>query len=208
MYRFLTLALSLAVFSVIAVAQPAGQKVDYDSLLAKLKDGDTRIDFKALRFAFAEKTSTLQRSPDSKIRVEMIKLYNEKKYKEALKIADEVLKSAYVDIGTHLIASVSHTNLGDEKKGKFHEQVYVGLINSILGSGDGNSTKTAYHVISVSEEYAVLQALELKRTTQSVLDEGGSKYDVLAVTDKNAVDAGRLYFNIDAVWKGYAPIKK
>lgn len=49
------------------------------------------------------------------------------------------------------------------------------MINSILGSGDWKSTKIACVVINVGKEYPVLTALERKRGSQALLDEGGHK---------------------------------
>jgi hypothetical protein len=96
---------------------------------------------------------------------------------------------------------MAHGALGDAKKAKFHEAVYLGLINSIINGSDGNSTKTAYVVISMLEVPVVLNALDLKRTSQEMIEEGGHKYGVVVATDKNTAETSKVYFNIDVAAK-------
>jgi hypothetical protein len=207
--NLLFLSLFVLLSAGVIYGQPATGQAKanaYDEVLAKLTGGDTSIDFKALRFAFAEKVGT--NPVDMKSETDMVKALNDKNFKEAAKISESIQKMAYVDMNSHVIAAMAYKGLGDMKKSKFHEAVYIGLVNSILNGGDGNSTKTAYEVISVAEEYVLLNALELKRGTQAVLEENGHKYDVLTVTDKATNETQKVYFNIDRVWKGYEKVPK
>ena len=57
-------------------------------MLGKVKGGNVAIDFKALRFAYAAKTPTESRTADPKLQVQMVTLLKEKKFKEAIKIAE------------------------------------------------------------------------------------------------------------------------
>ncbi|HEX8734069.1 MAG TPA: DUF4919 domain-containing protein [Pyrinomonadaceae bacterium] len=213
--KFIGLLLSLFFFVFTAQAQnvpktepakPAQEKTgakDYEDLLAKLKKGDTNIDFKKLRFAFTETKNYSpygNRSDDSE---KMSQFYREKKYKEALKSAAAVLETSYVDINAHFIAAVANRETGNSEKFEFHKKVYLGLINSIIEGRDGKSAKTAFEVIYVPEEYAVLSYLGLRRGSQALMTENGSKFDVLTVTNPENNETLKLYFNIDTVWKGY-----
>lgn len=183
-----------ALFSINALAQ-----TDFDTLLAKVKGGDMTVDFKALRFAFADKTATEARTADPKLQAQMLSLLNEKKFKDVIKIAEAIHKTTFVDMNSHVMAAMAYQGLGDAKMAKFHTGVYLGLVNSILKDGDGNTPKTAYHVISIAEEYVLLNALELKRGTQTVESADGHKFHVLTANDKATNEAVKIYFNLDKV---------
>lgn len=49
---------------------------------------------------------------------------------------------------------------------------------SILQSGDGRSFETAYQVISIAEEYAILETLNLRPGAQTLCSHGEQHFDV------------------------------
>jgi hypothetical protein len=72
-----------------------------------------------------------------------------------------------------------------------------GLVDSILSSGDGKTPETAYHVISVDEEYAVLNTLGFKVVKQSLMESKGHSYDKMEVLHMKSKEPGMIYFNVD-----------
>jgi hypothetical protein len=175
----------------------------YDQLLAKLKGGDTKIDYKALRAAFTDTKGFGPLGGDPRGLSEMAGMIDDKKYKEAIKAAEAKLKTNYVDIDAHLVCAIAHRELKDTAKADFHKAVYLGLINSIMSGADGKSAKTAYHVIAITEENAVLRVLGLRKDGQSLVNDDGHKFDVIDVTDPKTKVTSEIYFNIDLLWKGY-----
>ena len=198
MNRLLILVLCVAFSSIFAFAQ-GGKDASYNDMLGKLKGGDLTIDFKALRFAYADQTPTESRTADPKLQVQTVNLLKEKKFKDVIKLTEAIQKTNYVDMSSHMIAALAYEGMPDLKKSKFHEAIYVGLVNSVLKDCDGNSPKTAYHVISVAEEYVVLNALELKRGTQVVETVDGHNYHVQTANDKATNEVVKVYFNIDKI---------
>ena len=75
----------------------------------------------------------------------------------------------------------------------------MALVNSILKDADGNSPKTAYVVISIAEEYVLLNALELKRTAQTAETSDGHNFHVLTAIDKASNESVKVYFNVDKI---------
>ena len=214
--KFTGLLLSLFVFAftaaqaqntpkteVVKPAQTTATAKDYEDLLAKLKKGDTNIDFKKLRFAFTETKNYSPYGTRSEDSGNMSKFYGEKNYKEALKSAEKVLETSYVDINAHFVAALANKETGNNEKFEFHKKVYLGLINSIIDGKDGKSAKSAFEVIYVPEEYALLNYFGLRRGSQALVTENGSKFDILTVTNPENNETLKLYFNIDTVWKGY-----
>jgi hypothetical protein len=174
----------------------------YETLLSKLKDGDTAIDFKALRMSYTETKDFSAYGVDPDMRSKLFKANADKKYADAISVANEILKTNYVDMNAHFVAFIAYRESGDAKRSQFHKAVFDGLINSILDGADGKSAKTAYTVIYVPEEYVVINFLGYKRGNQALAVEDGHRFDILTVTD-DANKTHKLYFNIDIVWKGY-----
>lgn len=179
---------------------------DYENLLAKLKSGDTRIDYKALRMAYTETEDYSPYGIDADERTAIFKALNDKKYKDVIKAADKVLAANYVEMNAHYASAVANGELGDTKKADFHKAVFLGLIDSIVRGKDGKTAKTAYEVICVPEEYMLLNYFGYRRGSQALANENGSKFDILTVTDPEKNETFKLYFNIDIVWKGYEKV--
>jgi hypothetical protein len=77
----------------------------------------------------------------------------------------------------------------------------MSLMDSILSSGDGRDFATAFRVISVDEEYAVLRIMRIERVTQSLVERDDSQFDILSVKDPDSGKEFQLYFNIDLPMK-------
>lgn len=198
--QFVILVLGLAIYA--QKEKPAESTgADYDQFVSKLKAGDTKIDYKAMRVAFTESKgfSSFGGGTD----YELFKLLGDKKYKNAIKATDEILKTNYVDIDAHMVCAIAYGETGDKAKADFHKAVYFGLINSIIGGADGRTAKTAYVVLSIGEENAVMRALGLMKGDQALLEEDGHKFDLIGVTNVKTKEASKIYFNIDLLWKGY-----
>jgi hypothetical protein len=201
---FLPLLLLIAALSVVAqkphtTLVKSDTTVTYDNLLSNLKSGSLNIDFKALRMKYTETKDYSPNGLAPQIRDRMYKAINEKNYPEARSIAEDVLKTNYVDISAHLVAGIANEALGDTVKFEFHKAVFSGLISSILSGADGKSEKTGYHVISVPEEYAVLDYFRLKPESQSSVNEAGHRYDVLIGTETESGETLKVFFNTDII---------
>jgi hypothetical protein len=69
-------------------------------------------------------------------------------------------------------------------------------MNAILKTGDGQSERSAYVVVTISEEYDVLYTQGLVFLSQSLASEHGHVYDrIVARTDKG--EEKTVYFQID-----------
>ena len=77
----------------------------------------------------------------------------------------------------------------------------MALVDSIVGQGDGKSFETAFQVISVDEEYAVLVVFGLDRVEQRLVTYNGNEFDVLTVRSRESGDEFQLFFNVDIPWK-------
>jgi hypothetical protein len=173
-------------------ASRAGGADSYSASLMRLKHKDLTIDFGALRRAYAQ---TPDYHPDDPamiaMRREMDRDFDSGDRGAAIRIARQLLARDYIDIDAHRILERSAVPCAD-----FHRAVADRLTQSILDSGDGKTPATAYRVLSIDEEYAVLDHLGLQAAAQSLLEQQGHHYDSLLVPG----DAGKpfnVYFTID-----------
>lgn len=191
-----------------AASLAAAQDAEYSRLLDKVKGGDTAIDYKALRLAAAGSSQFAAMTVDSKLRLRLIDAVKAKKFDEITKLSQEIMKVNFLDMNAHVYAATAYQAIKDKKKADFHQAVYVGLINSIVNSADGESMKTAYQVISLDEITSVLNAYELQKTQQETVSQDGRTYMLVTATDKATGGTSKVYFNVDLVAKTLEKITK
>ena len=202
--RRLFVVLGLLVVAALPAAVDAqNQPSEYATLLATLKAGKTDIDYTRLRLSYMDSPEYKAAKDVTDAEKAMTEALNKKDYPAALKNAEAVLQSEYVNIDAHFVALVANRELGATEKAEFHRTVFRGLIDSIRSSGDGTSTEKAWVVINVHEEYVILRVLGFKPSEQSLQQKDGHSYDVMKV--KNAEDGTEqtFYFNVDIPFKHY-----
>ncbi len=151
-------------------------KPTYAELVARTKSGDKSIDFKELRFAYADSGG----GPDTDAQKKaMMAALNSKKFAEVIKNADAVLAGDFVDMDAHYAEYIAHRELKDLDQADFHKFILQGLLDSILHSGDGKRPETAFQVIEVHEEYVILRYMGLMPSQQSLSEKNGHSYDIM-----------------------------
>ena len=202
--RKILLALGLqAVVALPPAVALQDQPSEYAVLLASLKAGNTDIDYTRLRLNYMDSPEYKAAKDTSKSEDAMFEELDKKDYPAALKDAETVLESNYVNIDAHYVALVANREMGAMDKAEFHRTVFRGLINSIRNSGDGKSMETAWVVITVHEEYVVLRVLGFRPSQQSLVNQNGHSYDVMKVKSIEDGTEQTFYFNVDIPFKHY-----
>jgi hypothetical protein len=193
--RHVITALAISVLAARSFCQEKSTaKSIYSDLLAKVKGGDRSVDFKELRFAYADSPG----GPDTdKQKKAMMAALDSKNYADALKNADIVLAADYVDMDAHFAEYIAYRELKNEVQTEFHKFILQGLLDSITHPGDGKSFETAFQVIQVHEEYVVLRFMGLMPSKQSMSEKNGHSYDVMEAVNPKSNEKVTLYFNID-----------
>jgi hypothetical protein len=178
------------------------KKKKYEALLEQAKKGEGAVDYGALRLAFFE---TPDYNPLSGMLVyrTLWGLVMQANWDEAARQAEAVLEKNYVDANAHMVASIARRQQGDAERAKFHRRWADGLIESIKAGGDGKSPDTAWHVISISEEYAIIRSMNLRAVGQALLNEKGHAYDEMKVIEPRTNTEVKLYFNVDKPFSAY-----
>lgn len=206
-YDFLNMrTLHLPVLVLAILAFPLASRAEdhpsgYGPLLAALKAGDTHIDYARLRLSYVDSSKHKKAKDTTAQQKQMFSALQARDFAEALKKADQILDSEYIDLDAHFAAYIASRELGDSAKADFHKAVFRGLVDSIRDSGDGKSPEKAWVIVSVHEEYVVLRVLGYKPSQQSLLQKNGHFYDVMKVNRIEDGSDATFYFNTDIPMK-------
>ncbi|MCI0665340.1 MAG: DUF4919 domain-containing protein [Acidobacteria bacterium] len=172
------------------------EKNDYTTLLERVKKSDTTVDFTELRMSFYH---SRQYNPDRPMMTyrPLWGAVAQMNYTEAIKIAESVLEGNFVEVNAHMVAQIAYQETGNAERAQFHKYMTEGLLNSIKSKGDGKSIETAFHVISINEEYALLRSIGLRPFQQSLQEVKGGHFDTLKVVDPLTNQQSVVYFNVD-----------
>ena len=170
---------------------------DYAVLLDSIRSGESE-NFFGLRMAY---TKTSEYSPYETSTGDSLKkaenLIDSAEMIAALKVLREIQNHNYVHIRSHLYTGYIYEQLGELVWSNYHYKIYEGLLQSIYVSGDGESPKTAYLVISTTEEYDFLHWFRLQILRQSLIEFENYRFDLLEVTDPETAEEYSIYFNIE-----------
>lgn len=176
--------------------EPAAHK-EYRSLVARMKKSDPSLDFDRLRRLRTQLDTYGAGSGEHP--------YNDLEAGDvaaAQALAENVLAENELDLEANITAATLADQRKDAATAAYHRYVVQGLLDSVLRSGDGQSPETAYKVIAVSEEHAVLHHLGLQPRDQILLDIEGRAYDLFRTVDAEGRLAREVYFDVDAIEKG------
>ncbi|HEX5719038.1 MAG TPA: DUF4919 domain-containing protein [Thermoanaerobaculia bacterium] len=180
-----------------ASAQPAPQE-EFQALLERVKKSDASVDFTRMRQLQTQLDDYEPYGLD--VKENPLALVRDGKLERAQAVAQQVLAVSYLDLEAHTAAARVAEERGDKAAAAHHRYVVDGVLDSILKSGDGKTTGTAYVVITVSEEYATMGHLGLQVAEQSLLnDDAGHAYDLLKGVNPETKATQEVYFNIDSI---------
>jgi hypothetical protein len=172
-------------------------KQEYQALLERVRKSDASVDFAKMRQL---QTRLDDYSPYGDAEDHPFTLLKAGNVEGAQALADRMLAQNYLDLEAHFAAAEIAEKRKDEKAAAHHRYVIQGVLDSILKSGDGKSIKTAYVVVNISEEYALMGHLGLRVAGQSLIhDDDGHSYDLLRGEDAEGKPVREVYFNIDAL---------
>ncbi len=127
---------------------------------------------------------------------------SEPDFEKAMEMVTAFLETNPVSIDGLFYYAYILKNLGNLEES---DLIYVkirGLLDAIYRSGDGLSEETAYWVISVRDEYTILDMGEYTSVGQSLLSSKWGPIDYLKL-EKNKDNVKGLYFNISFFFGKY-----
>jgi hypothetical protein len=173
----------------------------YPKLLERFAANDTLITKDEYRhlyygYVFNPKYSSFFRSPDEE---KLSKFYRSetidpKDYEEIIKLSEHTLSLFPFDLRMINFLSYIYHLKGEDHTSKRWSDKYNNIIETIMSTGDGKTCETGFHVISVSHEYALINAFQLQVASQSLI----KNCDYLAF-EKGKYKIDGIYFSIGKI---------
>lgn len=191
------LATTIVILS-LALTAFAQTTSDYITLRDKIRGGDVTVDFVKFRHSYMDwLKDPCNKNTEAPDREKMVEAFDNKKWAEAAERGSKVLDYEYGNRGLHNAVAEAYEKSGDTKKSEFHKTVAKKIFEALLKSGDGESPKTAYRVMSIREEYVIMSELGYKVSMQALVsDKEYGMFDVLTGKNEEGKTAEK-YFNID-----------
>ena len=118
-------------------------------------------------------------------------------WQKAAQAVEKQLQSDPTNLRFHRYKQIVYSNLFDmesEECINAFNQVFM-LVSSITATGDGRSKESAFHVISTTDEYGIMEILGVTPKSQSLIHDKGQSYDLMEL-EENEYDLDALYFNV------------
>jgi len=166
---------------------------EYSRLVARAAAHDTDTDFHALRFAWLNSAARKRQSEMTLGNVikEMMAAAQANDHGKVRDKAVELLSAQYTDMRGHLYLSHACDLLKDAPCAEQARFVALGLMQSIMSSGDGKSCDTGWDAALISEEYALLSFMGLQMQRQALVS---GQHPCDAMTAKNEKGESVTYF--------------
>jgi hypothetical protein len=178
----------------------------FADLVTRAESGDKQVDYTALRTAYVYTENW--DFYDTKTVSLMQQAYAAKKGEDcvtALADLDQVIKFDFTIAEAHSMRADCLED-SDRAHARIESAIADGLTDSVTGSGDGESEKTAYVVDTVNEENEILlhKHFQLRARQTEVRGADGRHYDtVQAIALNNGVVRERnIYFDVSSFAKG------
>lgn len=181
---------------------------EYYQLVERAKRGDMNVDFVRLRDLFAERLCDDKVKTQSPEREATVAAFEAKDYSKFVGLIEGVLDFEFVHLGLHRAAADAYRELNNQPKAHFHKAVAEKLLNALLTSGDGKTAPTAYRVLTIKEEYFIMNELGYIVRSQALVSEKDKMYDVLSGHDPKTDKTVSVYFDISSFFGGCRRTKK
>ena len=179
------------------------EDLNYHDLVARAEAGDASLDYTALRLSYGQSDSY---DPYARETADLFSAawnaFQAKDCATALAKTLELFKINYILIPMHFVRADCLAQSGAKVDSDRELAIGRGLAHSLLASGDGKSTATAYVVVTLSEEGFVLSNLGFNKERQSLIRDGDHFYDVLDGHDPKTGELRSAYFNVDVLFVG------
>jgi tetratricopeptide (TPR) repeat protein len=182
---------------------------EYAAFLKRVQQGDLTINYRKFRLDQALASTGKRNAEDTQgpsDRAAFKRLMDAGNTGEALASANRSLERDYASVGAHLDAMTACLKLNRSDEAELPRKIAAALLDSIQRSGDGKSAETAYFVVTIPEEYAlVVYRLRMTVQRQSVTFRNGHAYDRLEVIDPKSNQTQTIWFNTDFDMGLYKP---
>lgn len=201
---FAWLAVPLAAEAAGLGRHPSGKKTDraqYARLCERFESGDTTLtsdQYATVYYGFAAQSR--YNGSLGYGEVDAMTLIEQDKPQEAFALCERILSKAPVSLQGHmmLLLAAGRAAIPPEQAYRYAIR-FDGLLDAVFRSGDGHSIQTAFRVLSVADEYVVMQALGVESVlSQSLVEE---HYDRIEISGATGYKGDEIYFDVSLPMK-------
>ena len=176
---------------------------DYPELLRRFQNADTTLTAEQLYYFYYGTATRPDYNPyrsnnyDGLKEALSVDEVTEEGWRKAAQVVDEELELDPTNLRFHIYRQMVYSNLyGKESQEATdaYNQVIM-LFTTITSSGNGKSPETAFHVISTTDEYGLMDMLGLSLKNQSLIERHGRSYDLMEF-EENEFGLEALYFDV------------
>ena len=184
---------------------PSGKKTDraqYARLCERFESGDTTLapdQCGTVYYGFAAQSRYNGSLGYGEVDA-MTLIEQQDKPQEAFALCERILNKAPVSLQGHmmLLLAAGRAAIPPEQACRYAIR-FDGLLDAVFRSGDGRSVRTAFRVLSVADEYVVMQALGVESVlSQSLVEE---HYDRIEISGATGYEGDEIYFDVSLPMK-------
>ena len=200
---FAWLAVPLAAEAVGLGRHPSGKKTNreqYARLCERFESGDTTLtpdQCATVYYGFAAQSrynGSLGYGEE-----DAMALIEQDKPQEAFALCERILSKAPVSLQGHMTLLLAAGAAVPPEQAYRYAIRFDGLLDAVFRSGDGRSVRTAFRVLSVADEYVVMQALGVESVlSQSLVEEHYDRIEISGATD---YEGDEIYFDVSLPMK-------
>lgn len=118
-------------------------------------------------------------------------------WRRAAQVVEKELETDPTNLRFHLYKQYVYSNLyGKEAEETVNAYIQVVMLfSAIASSGNGRSPETAFHVISTTDEYGLMELLGFSPKSQSLMEKHGRSYDLMELKE-NEYGLESMYFDV------------
>lgn len=178
----------------VPVPRPAARdSLEYRALVARIVAGDTAADFTRLRWLYAAMRFPRRAPPADSLIAHARRASTDAGARAAL---DSVLVDHFGNIQVHGIAERIYRERGDSADAAREARITERLAASITSGRDGLTLATAFLVVGIPEEYAILRLRGVKFEFQGLLGCGPAMCDALNGVEEKTGRQVTYYFRL------------
>lgn len=187
-----------------------GSEFYYPELLRRFEAADTTLTAEQIHYFYYGTATRPEFDPFQSEHVAYALLKGELKgdtlteenWKQAAEIVEKYLDEDPTNLGFHIYKqNVYYELYGEESEEAYNAYIQVVMLYSAIAStGDGKSQETAFHVICVPDEYALMEMFGLLPKSQALMEKHGRSYDRMDL-EENEFGLEALYFDITICMK-------
>jgi hypothetical protein len=173
---------------------------NYEKLLSRFQNDDSTLTDDELVLLSHGYTLRPEYDPYTQMLIEdsLDQFFREGEYESAMERGVKYLQENPVSLIGNLVLLMSSKHLEQSEDIEKYHTRFSQMLRAILATGTGNSSDSAFAVINIRDEYAVLNYFGYTSSSQSlVVGREGRSYDRLVGTPRN--DSGKtrvFYFDI------------